>query len=58
MLVEVTIKPDGSRTHEVIERAQGENCEKVHMINAGAIVDEVRTGPDCDTVHETEGGGN
>jgi hypothetical protein len=54
MLVEVLIYPDGKRTHEVIERVQGENCEKVHLINAGAVVDEERTGPDCDTVHETE----
>lgn len=54
MLVKIVISPDGQRTHEVIERAQGENCERVHMINAGSIIDEERTGPDCDTVHETQ----
>jgi len=58
MLVEITISPDGKRTHEVIERAQGEQCTKIHMINAGSIIDEQITGPDCDTVHETEGNGN
>lgn len=54
MLVEITIKKDGSRTHEVIERAEGENCERVYQLNAGAIVDDERTGPDCDTVHEIQ----
>jgi hypothetical protein len=54
MLIEVTIFPDGKRTHEVIERAEGENCERVHMINAGSVIDDERTGPDCDTVHETQ----
>lgn len=54
MLVEVTIFPDGKRTHEVIERTQGENCQKVHMIDAGSVVDEERTGPDCDEVHEIQ----
>jgi hypothetical protein len=52
MLVEITIKKNGERTHEVIERDEGENCEKVYVLNAGAIVDEEKTGPDCDTVHE------
>jgi hypothetical protein len=54
MLVEVIIFPDGKRTHEVIERAQGENCQIVHQIDAGSITGEEQTGPDCDTVHETE----
>jgi len=54
MLVEITIKKDGSRTHEVIEREQGENCERIYQLNAGSIVDDERTGPDCDTVHETQ----
>jgi len=54
MLVKVIIYPDGKRTHEVIERAEGENCERVHMINAGSIVDEERTGPDCEEVHEIQ----
>ncbi len=54
MLVEITIKPNGQRTHEVIERAEGENCERVYQLNAGAILDDERTGPDCDKVHETQ----
>jgi len=54
MLVKVTIFPDGKRTHEVVERAEGENCERIHMVDAGSILDEERTGPDCDSVHETQ----
>jgi len=53
MLVEVTIKRNGERKHEVVEREEGENCEKVHMLNVGKLVTDERTGPDCDTVHET-----
>lgn len=58
MLVEITISGEGKRTHEVIERAQGEQCAKIHQIDAGSITGEEITGPDCDTVHETEGNGN
>lgn len=54
MLVEVVIRPDGSRTHEVIERSKGEHCERIHQLDAGAITGEERTGPDCDTVHESQ----
>lgn len=54
MLVEITIKADGSRVHEVIEREQGEQCDKIYTINAGAMQEDERTGPDCDTVHETQ----
>ncbi len=54
MLVKITIKKNGQRTHEVVERAEGEQCEKVYQLNAGAILDDQRTGPDCDTVHETQ----
>jgi hypothetical protein len=54
MLVEISIYPDGKREHEVVERETGENCERIHQLNAGSIIDEERTGPDCDTVHETQ----
>ena len=54
MLVEVTIYPDGKRVHEVIERAVGENCERVRVLDAGSVTDHERTGPDCDEVHEVQ----
>lgn len=53
MLVEVTIFPDGRRTHEVIERDKNENCERIHQLDTAGITGEEKTGPDCDTVHET-----
>lgn len=53
MLVEVIIYPDGKRTHEVIERSESENCQIIHQLDAGSITGEEITGPDCDTVHET-----
>lgn len=53
MLVEITIEQDGSRKHEVIERASNENCQKIHQLDTPGITGEEITGPDCDTVHET-----
>jgi len=53
MKFEVLIYPDGKRTHEVIERTEGENCEKILQFNAGTMVSDERTGPDCDKVEET-----
>ena len=52
MKFEVLIFPDGKRTHEVTERAEGENCEKIFQYNAGTMVSDERTGPDCDKVEE------
>lgn len=52
MLVEITIRKDGSRVHEVKERETNENCAIIRQLDAGAVRDEEITGPDCDTVHE------
>ena len=51
----VYIYPDGKVVHEVTKRQQGENCEKIRMFDApGAdVISDEKTGPDCDTVTET-----
>lgn len=54
MLVKVIIKPDGTRTHEVIERAQGEQCTRISELNTEGMVSEEITGPDCDSAQEGE----
>jgi len=52
MKFEVLIHLDGRREHVVTERAEGENCDRIFQYNAGTMVSDERTGPDCDTVQE------
>jgi hypothetical protein len=54
MLVQVTIKKNGERTHEVLQRDANENCQRIHVLNTSGSYDEERTGPDCDEVLETQ----
>lgn len=45
---------DGTSETEVLEREEGENCEKIKVITSavGRELSDERTGPDCDQVHE------
>jgi len=54
MEFEVTISKDGTRLHEVTKRDVGENCERITQFNAGTMVSDERTGPDCDKVEEVQ----
>lgn len=50
----VCINPNGSRTHEVTQREEGENCQMIRQFDVGVVVSDEQTGPDCDEVHETQ----
>ena len=52
MKFEVLIYKDGKRTHEVTERVEGEQCDKILQYGAGTMLSDERTGPDCDKVEE------
>jgi hypothetical protein len=52
MLVKIIIKKDGSHTHEVIEREEGEQCARIFELNTGRLISDVVTGPDCDSAEE------
>lgn len=55
MEFEVRIKKDGTRTHEVLQREAGENCQMIRQFDGGGVVlSDEQTGPDCDEVHETQ----
>ncbi len=52
MLVKIITKKDGSRTHEVLDREEGEQCARIFELNTGKLVSDVITGPDCDSAEE------
>ena len=55
MKVQVDIRRDGKVVVEVLERAENENCTAVtgQLTQGLSIESDERTGPDCDTVHES-----
>jgi hypothetical protein len=55
MKYEQIVSKDGKIVTNILDR-QGENCGNIYHItqNMGQTVDDVRTGPDCDEVHEGE----
>jgi len=52
VVYEVEDKERGTKV--ALKTINDPNVEKVYQLNAGAILDDQRTGPDCDTVHETQ----
>ncbi len=50
----VRIHQDGTSTHEVLNREEGENCQMIKQFGSGVLVSDEQTGPDCDEVHETQ----
>jgi hypothetical protein len=59
MEFEARIKTDGTIVTDVKDR-QGQDCNNIKRITQlmGKELSDERTGPDCDTVHETTGGGS
>lgn len=55
MKYEQIIDKQGAIVTNILDR-QGENCSNIYRItqNMGETTDDVRTGPDCDEVHEGE----
>lgn len=51
---EARIRKDGTVVTEVIER--GKNCANIKIFTSqiGEEVEDVKTGPDCDEVHEIQ----
>lgn len=54
MRFDVYIYPDGKRVHEVTEREPQENCQAIRQFDCGKFESDEQTGPDCDTVRETQ----
>lgn len=55
MRYEQIVDKEGKIVTNILDR-QGENCNNIYKVtqNMGETLDDVRTGPDCDEVHEGE----